>query len=255
VVDIALSKGLVALAVTDHDTIMGIPEARQRAEGTGLEVITGVELSSSDGSNELHILGYLFDENDSRLLEQLDDFRKIRRDRALTMIERLNKLGKPVDKDDVLRRAKGDTVGRPHIAEAMLDNGYVSSVEEAFRRYLGIRGPAWVPKPIFMPREAIELIHDAGGVSSVAHPATVGRDDLIPELVEYGLVGLEAIHPKHDPAMAIYYTKMAEKLGLIVTGGSDCHGRRPEGSVVGYGDVPASVVDALKAAQAERRRY
>jgi predicted metal-dependent phosphoesterase TrpH len=111
-----------------------------------------------------------------------------------------------------------------------------------------------VPKPIFTPREAIELITTAGGVASLAHPATVGRDGLISELVEYGLVGLEAMHPKHDPARIHYYTKMAEDLGLIVTGGSDCHGRRPEGSVVGYGNVPATIVVALKNAQSDRRR-
>ena len=98
------------------------------------------------------------------------------------------------------------------------------------------------------------MITNAGGVASIAHPATVGRDELISDLVPYGLVGLEAIHPKHDSAMVMHYTKMAEDLGLIVTGGSDCHGRRPEGSVVGYGNVPATIVDALKNARADRRR-
>jgi predicted metal-dependent phosphoesterase TrpH len=254
VVENALKKGLVALSLTDHDTVMGIAEARQRAEGTGLDVITGVELSSSVGDSELHILGYLFDEQNSELLSQLDDFRSIRRERASTMIQRLHKLGKPVDEVEVLRRAKGDTVGRPHIAEVMLEQGHVSSIEEAFRKYLGIHAPAWVPKPIFTPREAIDLISNAGGVSSLAHPATVGRDELIPELVDYGLIGLEAMHPKHDQAKINYYTKMAGDLGLIVTGGSDCHGRRPEGSVVGYGNVPATIVIALKKAQADRRR-
>jgi predicted metal-dependent phosphoesterase TrpH len=254
VVENALRKGLTALALTDHDTVLGIPEARRRAEGTDLEIITGVELSSSEGELEIHILGYLFDETNGALLEQLDAFRDIRRTRALAMVERLKKLGKPLDEEDVLRRAKGDSVGRPHVAEAMVECGYVSSVEDAFRRFLGIGGPAWVPKPIFTPLQAIQLITDAGGVTSVAHPATIGRDDLIAELADLGLTGLECMHPKHDAALLAHYRTMADELGLVVTGGSDCHGRRPEGSVIGYGNVPASTVDALREAQAVRGR-
>lgn len=255
VVEHALDRKLSALALTDHDTLKGLAQARDRAAGSELEIISGVELSSARGDFEIHILGYFFDEENSELLEQLESFRSIRRERAVSMVNRLQKMGIHVEVEDVFRRARGNTVGRPHIAEAMLDSGHVSSLEDAFRRYLGNGGPAWVPKPAFTPEDAIGLVRRAGGVAVIAHPATIGRDDLIADLVKAGLVGLECIHPKHDRMTQDRYEKVALELGLVATGGSDCHGRRTSGSMIGYGNVPASVVDSLReAAQALRNR-
>ena len=248
VVEHALDKGLAALALTDHDTLKGIPEARARAESTDLEIISGVELSTSDGHHEIHILGYFFDENASEIVESLEKFRAIRRDRAREMIERLGELGMPLDEDDVFARAKGETVGRPHIAEALVDAGFANNLDDAFRRFIGNHGPAWIPKPLFRPEEAIELISRAGGVTSVAHPATIGDESILRKLAKSGLTGLECIHPKHDATLEDHYRRLAGELELIVTGGSDCHGRRVSGSMIGYGDVPASVVDALREA-------
>jgi hypothetical protein len=246
VVEHALERGLVALALTDHDTVDGLPEARERAAGTALRIIPGIELSTSHLGVEVHVLAYFVDETATELTAALDHFRAVRRERARSILERLKSLGMPLTEDDVVDRAKGGTVGRPHVAEAMVARGYVTSFDEAFRRYLGTHGPAWVPKPVPTPPEAIALVRRAGGVTAIAHPATIGNDALIPELAGQGLVGLECIHPKHDPASEQRYRDMARRLGLIVTGGSDCHGRRPGGSTIGYGDVPAGVVDALE---------
>lgn len=248
VVEHALDRGLSALALTDHDTVDGLPEARERAAGTSLRIVPGIEISTSHGGTEVHVLAYFVDETTSELVAALNHFRVVRRDRARAILDRLKGLGMPLSEAEVVERARGGTVGRPHVAEAMVARGYVSSFDEAFRRYIGSHGPAWVPKPVPTPREAIELVRRAGGVTAIAHPATVGHDGLIPELARHGLVGVECIHPKHDPASEQRYRDIAQRLGLVITGGSDCHGRRPGGSMIGYGDVPASVVDELEAA-------
>jgi predicted metal-dependent phosphoesterase TrpH len=248
VVEIALSRNLAALALTDHDTLDALPEARERANGTSLRIIPGVELSTADGPLEIHILGYFFDEDDEDLRAALTHFRSVRKERMRGMIEQLARLGMTLEEEEVLVRAKGGTVGRPHVAEALVARGYVATIDEAFRRYLGNHGPAWVPKPVLTPSEAIDLVRRAGGITAVAHPATIGRDAILADLARAGLTGLECIHPKHDTAMTSRYRDAATRLGLVVTGGSDCHGRRPGGSVVGFGDVPASVVDTLESA-------
>jgi 3',5'-nucleoside bisphosphate phosphatase len=246
VVEHALDRELSALALTDHDTLEGLPEARARAQGTNLRVISGVELSSAEHGAEVHVLGYFLDETPGELTAALARFREVRRERARLMLERLSSMGMPLSEEDVFARAKGGTVGRPHVAEALVARGFVASLDEAFRRFLGNHGPAWVPKPVLTPAEAVALIRRAGGAAVVAHPATIGRDSLIADLAKQGLAGLECIHPKHDPSTTERYRDMARKLGLVVTGGSDCHGRRPGGSVIGYGDVPLSVVDELE---------
>jgi predicted metal-dependent phosphoesterase TrpH len=246
VVEHALERGLAALSLTDHDTVAGLPEARERAAGTGLRIVPGVELSTSHGGIEVHVLAYFVDETAAELTTALDHYREVRRERARSILARLQRLGMPLTEDEVVERAKGGTVGRPHVAEAMVARGYVTSFDEAFRRFIGAHGPAWVPKPVPTPQEAVALVRRSGGVAAIAHPATIGQDALIPELAAQGLVGLECIHPKHDPASEQRYRDLARRLGLIVTGGSDCHGRRPGGSMIGYGEVPAGVVDALE---------
>jgi hypothetical protein len=247
-VEHALDRGLVALSLTDHDTMDGLAEARERASGTTLRVIPGIELSTAHHAIEVHVLAYFVDVNNEELAAALEHFKVVRRQRARAILDRLKRLGMPLTEEEVLERARGGTVGRPHVAEALVARGYVMSFDEAFRRYLGNRGPAWVPKPVPTPAEAIQLVHRAGGVTSIAHPATMGQDGLISEFAKQGLAGLECIHPKHDPASEQRYRDLAGRLGLIVTGGSDCHGRRPGGSMIGYGDVPATVVEALEGA-------
>ena len=249
----ALARGLAAIALTDHDSVDGMDEARARAEGTGLEVIAGCELSATDGSTDVHLLGYFVDDHDAEFRAALVSFREQRLLRAHAILERLEELGLPILWHDVLERAQGGAIGRPHIAEAMVRAGYVDSIDEAFRRFLGNHGPAHIAKRNLTPRAAIELVRHAGGVPVIAHPGTMQRDSLIPEVVPFGLGGVEVIHPRHDEAARRRYRALCDRYGLVATGGSDCHGSRSGVTRIGDGDVPASTVDALRAEASQPR--
>jgi predicted metal-dependent phosphoesterase TrpH len=246
-VPMAVAARLSAIALTDHDTVDGLQELRAAAGGTDLEIVTGVELSSSAGHSDLHILGYLFDANDPRLVGELDRFRAGRRERVVKMVEILNGLGVLVTLDDVLRHAAGGALGRPHVARAIYELGYVENFDEAFRRYIGHHAKAFVPKPHFAPSEALALIRSAGGVPVLAHPGTANRDELIPDLVDHGLGGIEAWHPKHTPGQIVQYRRLARELGIVATGGSDFHGAAMGTVKVGMSDVPASALEELRA--------
>src|SRR5262245_32420948 len=248
IVQRALQKGLSALALTEHASVDGLDEARARAEGTGLEIISGVELSAHDGSCEVHVLGLYVDDHDAEFRQALVSFREQRLLRAHAILERLEELGFDLSWDDVLERAHGGSIGRPHIAEAMVAAGYVSSLDEAFRRFLGSKGPAHVARKTLTPRGAIELVRRAGGVPAIAHPATMQRDSIIPELAKLGLGGLEVHHPRHDESDRRRYLRLCEKYGLIPTGGSDSHGARTGYSQVGDTSVAAEIVDRLREA-------
>ena len=248
-IPMALEARLVAIALTDHDTVDGIEELIAAAAGTGIEIVTGVELSASAGHSDLHILGYMFDPAHPRFVQELDRFREGRRIRVLRMIEALNGLGIVMTMEDVLRHARGGALGRPHVAQALYELGYVETFDEAFRRYLGHRSPAFVPKPYFAPTEALALIRSAGGVPVLAHPGTANRDELIPELVDAGLAGIEVWHPKHNPSQVVQYRRLARELGIAATGGSDFHGAAMGPVRVGMSDVPATAIDELRAKQ------
>jgi predicted metal-dependent phosphoesterase TrpH len=248
IVERALHRGLAALALTDHDSVDGLDEARARAEGTGLEVISGVELSAHDGSIEVHVLGLYVDDHDSEFRQALVTFREQRLLRAHAILGRLEELGYDLSWDDVLERAQGGSIGRPHIAEAMVAAGYVGTLDEAFRRFLGSRGPAHVARKTLTPRGAIELVRRAGGVPAIAHPATMQRDALIPELAKVGLTAIEVQHPRHDENDRRRYLRLCEKYNLIPTGGSDSHGLRTGYSQVGDTTVPIEIVERLREA-------
>jgi len=224
IVERALARGLTAIALTDHDSVDGLEEARARAEGTGLEVIAGVELSAHDGGVEVHMLGYFVDDHDAEFRQALVGFREQRLLRAHAILERLEEIGFELSWDEVLARAQGGAIGRPHIAEAMVRAGYVGTIDEAFKRFLGTRGPAYVARRTLTPRGAIELVKRAGGVAVVAHPATMQRDSLIPELAKLGLTGFEVEHPRHDPGDRRRYQALCDRYQLVATGGSDSHG-------------------------------
>ena len=248
IVERALAKGLTALALTDHDSVDGLDEARARADGTGLEIISGVELSAHDGTVEVHMLGLYLDDHDAEFRQALVGFREQRLLRAHAILERLEELGFDLSWDDVLERAQGGSIGRPHIAEAMVAAGYVGSIDEAFRRFLGSKGPAHVARKTLTPRGAIELVRRAGGVAVIAHPATMQRDAIIPELARLGLTGIEVQHPRHDAGDRGRYQRLCEKYHLIATGGSDSHGARTGYSQVGDTGVTGDVVDRLREA-------
>ncbi|MGD8628412.1 MAG: PHP domain-containing protein, partial [bacterium] len=212
----AQKAGLAGIAITDHDEVEGVREAREAAAGSDFIVVSGVELSTSDGKNDIHILGYLIDIDSSELRKYLDLFRDARLNRGIHMVERLREMGVDIEVDSVLEIAGGGAVGRPHIAAALLQNGCVDSTEDAFRKYIGFNSPAYVHKYQLKPSDAFSLIRDAGGVGVMSHPGTTRKDELITDFIGCGMRGIEVYHPKHSESEAARYKRLAEKLGLVV---------------------------------------
>jgi predicted metal-dependent phosphoesterase TrpH len=248
----AHSRGLFGISITDHDTIDGLPDACAAAGPLGLEVITGVELSSEYKGKDIHILGYCFDLNDSPLVRQLKAMQQARIERMKKMIVRLNELGKGgIDLQDVAGLTRSDSVGRLHLAKVLLERGHVSSLEEAFVKYLGEGAAAYYPKLRMTPLEVIKLINDSGGVAVMAHPVLTQRDDLIPAFVEAGLGGIEAYYPNCLMAVVDHYLELVKKYDLVATGGSDAHGASKTNTFVGKSYVPYAWVEKLK----ERARH
>jgi predicted metal-dependent phosphoesterase TrpH len=245
----AQKLGLAGIAITDHDEVGGVAVAGEAAGSSGLIVVSGVELSTSDGKSDVHILGYLIDVHNQDLLKYLEMFREARRNRGIQMVGRLRKMGVDIDADAVLDIAGHGAVGRPHIAAALLQNGCVETVEEAFRQYIGFDSPAYVPKYQLKPSEAFRLIREAGGIGAMSHPGTTRRDDLITDFTAAGMRAIEVYHPKHKEGDVERYLRLAEKMGLVATGGSDSHGVRDGHLVLGSVTVPCSTVEALERAK------
>jgi hypothetical protein len=236
--------GLAAISIADHDTVEGVEAALRVSKEYGIEIIPGVELSSEIKGVELHLLGYFIDWRDKWFRNKLREFQAARKDRAQRIIEKLQDLGMEIPYEAVLA-LDGRVLGRPHIAQVMLDHGYVKTIDEAFDRYLGLGKPAYVEKFPLSPKEAINIIKRMNGVPVLAHPVFAQADDMLPELIELGLQGLEVYHSKHDAQTTSYYEQLAQKYGLLMTGGSDAHGSEaPVGSV----RVPYSLVEELKKA-------
>ncbi len=242
-VEMALERGVTTLAITDHDSVAGIDEAI-RAAGDRLEIVPGIEMSSTLEGNDLHVLGYFLDWRSPALLERLARFREERRQRALRIVERLADLGVPVSADDVFAAAGPGVVGRPHVAHALIRAGHVSSMEQAFQKYLGTRGSAFVQRPAFHSAEAVRAIRDAGGVAVLAHPGVLPRR-LIEELAAAGLGGVEVWHPQHGRETQRRLFQTAEDLGLVKSGGSDFHGPA-RGAGLGEMPVPERTIDLLR---------
>ncbi len=240
----AKEAGLAAVGISDHDSVEGIRAALDVDEKYGVEVVPGIELSSERGENEVHILGYFFDWNDEQFKALLSTIQKIRLWRAEVMVGKLQNLGMEISFDEVLAESKGGSIGRPHIARVMLRHGHVKTLEEAFEQYLRYGSPAYVGKYEMGMEEAIKLIRKLRGIPVLAHPVFSKVDDKLPELVKAGLRGIEAYHSRHDEATAKRYVKLAEKYGLVVTGGSDSHG--PE-DPIGCVRAPYESVQQLKA--------
>jgi predicted metal-dependent phosphoesterase TrpH len=241
----AEERGLAALAITDHDTLDALPRAAAVRET--LELVPGLEMSTALDGLDLHLLGYFVDPEHAELRERLRGFREDRIQRAHLIIERLAKLGVPVEEARVRERAAGGVVGRPHVAAELVEAGHVDDMDDAFRRFLAAGGPAYVPRPAFHPHDAIRLIHAAGGVSVLAHPGSSVPDRTIEHLAEGGLRGVEIWHPQHGVHAIRRLRSLAHRLGLIETGGSDYHGA---GRAVDLGDifVPVAVLTQLKEA-------
>jgi hypothetical protein len=220
----ALRLGMEVIAPCDHDTVQGVGPALQAAAGTALVVVPAVEINTDYGGREVHLLGYFVEHESAPLARALQALREGRRERNRAILHRLADLGRPVDEGRVEEIAQGESVGRPHIAAALVEAGYAASGQEAFERWLGRGKPAFVPRPQFTPQQAIDLIRRSGGLACLAHPGKGRAEGLLPQLVEAGLQGLEAFHTDHTPGLAARYVRLARELGLLVTGGTDSHG-------------------------------
>lgn len=221
---LAKDCGISVLAVTDHDTLEGLPVAMAEAARIGLQIVPGVEITAHVGDLEVHILGHFIDPNDARLAEFLASSRTDRIERVRRMIDKLWSLGLPLEADEVLSLAPGSSVGRPHVADAMIRHGYVTSLKEAFDRYLTPGKPGYVERSRIPATLVICVIKEAGGVPSLAHPGQYGRDEIIPYLVQQGLMGLEVHHLEHDAESLFRYERMCVQYRLLAVGGSDYHG-------------------------------
>lgn len=242
--------GLTAISLTDHDTVDGVAEAIQAGRDLGVEVIPGVELSAEEGRAEVHILGYFMDINQEGFLGALNEFRQERIRRAEQMVDRLRALGYDVSMERVREIAGDGSIGRPHVARALLEKGYVNSIQDAFQRLIGRGGPAYAERYKMNPEQAIHLIHSAGGIAVLAHPVLVGNDEIVERLCRSGLLaGLEASHVEHTGKAYKRYQQMAERHGLVATAGSDCHGPRGKtGILMGRCTVPYECLIALRQA-------
>lgn len=251
----ALGKrhGLAAMSLTDHDTVEGCPRMAVACEAEGIEFITGTELTAELQGNELHLLGYGIDVENERLLAETGRFQAVRQNRIREMVARLNELNVPLRAEVVFTLANCRSPGRPHVARALVQEGYCASLDEAFDRFLKVGRPAWVPKFKISAIEAIALIHQAGGAAVMAHPGLNRTDDVIPEMVAGGLDGIECFHSKHSASTSNHYLKMAAKYKLLITGGSDCHGNSKGKPLIGSVKVPYHYIEKLKTRLAERK--
>lgn len=254
----AAREGVDVIALTDHDAIDGIPALRERAEAAGIRVITGVELSVNEQGIDVHVLAYGFDTEEPGMVAALARWRAGRHERARKILARLKGVGIRIPIEDIEAIADGGAIGRPHVAEALLQEGYVESLNEAFQRFLGHHAPAYVPKQTVSMEEAAAIVHEAGGVTVLAHPGTLNRDHLIAGWAGRGLDGIEVWHTKHEATAVKRYTAIASQHGLLMTGGSDYHGARTPGVRIGSVAVPPSVLapldDALRARRPIRSR-
>lgn len=253
-VEAAAAAGLRTIAVTDHDTVDGLVEARAAALHLGLTFVDGIEVTAIEHGRDVHVLGYFFDPSSEGLKAFLAAQRADRLRRVRGMLERLAAVGAPVDAEPILRRATvdGRSVGRPHVAEALIAAGHVRSFSEAFDRYLARGCAAYVARAGASAADVVRRVADAGGICSFAHPATTKMDELLSALATAGLAAVEVRHPDHDAETEARYRALAKEHGLAMSGGSDFHarpsddpsrGRRGLGSI----DLPRADFEGLLA--------
>jgi len=245
--------GFAALALTDHDTVDGCERMQAACQERDIEFIPASEITVDVQGNEMHLLSYCIDISNGRLLQELRQSQANRKNRVHEMVDRLNALGVPLKTDTVFEIARCDAPGRPHIGRALVQEGHCSSVDDAFQRYLKMGRPAWVPKPKLSAAEAIELVHHAGGVAVMAHPGLNRIDHCIPGLADAGLDGIECFHSRHSTNMSERYLQLADDHGLLVTGGSDCHGMNKGKPLIGSVKIPYLHVEQLKERSRQHR--
>jgi predicted metal-dependent phosphoesterase TrpH len=262
IVEMARRKGLQAIAITDHDTVDGVAEALEYGHRLGVEVIPGIEISSWHGETPMHILGYQLRHDDALLGERLQKLQEGRRIRNEHMVEKLNKLGMPVTLEELQACSGHGQAGRPHIAELLVDKGFVDTRDQAFYRFLRKGAAAYVNRFKYYASEAIAMIREAGGIAVLAHPAGLDPSlssipDLLRALQPLGLQGVEAFYPTHSSSDIRKLKNMTETMGLLVTGGTDFHGDLRSATPLGGTRkfrVPASLLEPLKRVTSQNAR-
>lgn len=253
----AFAAGIRTMSVTDHDTMAGVAGAAQTAAEYGMTVIPGIEITSVHGGKDVHVLAYFLPELTQELRNLLAEQRSNRLARGRAIADRLAAVGAPIDVNALMEAGAalgGKSIARPQIAQALIAAGHVATVAEAFERFLGEDGPAYVPHCGASPAQVVELITQAGGAASLAHPGYTKKDEIIPELVAAGLTAIEAYHSAHDETTTARYVEVARSHGMAVSGGSDFHGegtRRAE--FFGVVHLPAVEFDRLVQAGARAR--
>ncbi len=247
---VAHGAGLAAIALTDHDSTAGVNACTQAAAALGVRIVAGCEFSVKAPWGELHVLGYFLPVGDPRLESFLTTTRAQRQRRGEQMVAKLQRLGVEIGAADVAAQVQGGALGRPHVARALVEQGAVSDLNEAFTRYLGRGRPAYVEKPLPTLAQVAELVHAVGGIAVAAHLGDRGSEGQVRQFKEQGLDGLEVRHPSHDAATEARLTRIADRLGLGLSGGSDWHGDTELGNThapLGGIDVPLEWLERLEA--------
>ncbi len=257
VIELAVSRGLSGLALTDHDTIGGVAEAEKAAKKAGLDFLPGIEISCDvPRPATMHLLGYGVNPASPVLLDLTTRLIEGRNDRNPRIIRKLNELGVAITMEELEQEAGGTVIGRPHIAAILLRKGYVSSIKQAFDKYLAQGAPAYFDKERLTSKQAIELVQQSGGIAVLAHPVQLRTENdaqlerIVKDLTDLGLAGLEVIHSDHDGTLVDKYSKLADRFGLVKTGGSDFHGTNKKNINLGTANgrqVPRAFFDTLLA--------
>jgi predicted metal-dependent phosphoesterase TrpH len=250
IVDVARRVGLSCISITDHDNVDAYQGALE-AGGTDIEIIPGIELTAEAGGQEVHILAYLIDPGRPDFRKMLDEMQRIRVERIHEICKKLKVLGVSLEPDDVFQLAAKGSVGRLHVARVLCNKGHVGSVGEAFARFIGDKGPAYVGKFKMTPKEAIQWVIKNKGIPVLAHPYILSDKTLISDFVKAGIMGIEVFYTENSPYQTQEFLKIAEKYSLLVTGGSDCHGAAKELAAIGRIKLPYEYVEKLKWAQAQ----
>ena len=253
-IQLAQKNSLSAISITDHDTVAGIPDALLASEASGVEVISGVELSVVCNDQHFHLLGYFFNHQDKELNEKLHVLQSARDKRNKEIVYKLNSLGIDINEEEIKKISGTGQTGRPHIAKALCQKGVVANFDEAFDRYLKKGASAYVSRFVFSAEEAIDMLKKAGGLTILAHPAQIApsfaeKQALISRLVDLGLDGLEVYYPTHTAKIRKSLKKIAKRYDMVISGGSDYHGNvRPGTGLAGHGNVfvPPELLDPMR---------
>ncbi len=245
--DLVRESGLYCFSVTDHDTIDGSDAISAALLDGDPKFITGAELSVDCFGADMHMLAYGFDATDKNLRTSLDSFQVMRKERGSKIVDRLKSLGVEIEHETVARIAGNSVVGRPHIAEALIEHRVVRTIEEGFRKYLGYDCPAYVPKSTWDPAVAIESVHQAGGITIMAHPGIAEMHKYIERLVPMGLDGIEVYHTNHSSSQSTQLRETAKRFGLLISGGTDFHGRPGRNFPLGMAGMTRELLGALLA--------